>query len=328
MNTPSENFSKGLFRVDIPELGEPIRGKVRDSWVINKNGSKFRLMITTDRQWAYLKPVCTIPGKGQISNLISAYWFELTRDIVPNHMIAIPHPNVLIAREAKHVIPIEVVLRRYMAKSGTPTSIYYNYMDIGRREIYGIKLPEGLKANEELPMGTILTPTTKAPDGHDKELTDAETRKIVDDKLGNGTWDKVKIFAYAVFERARTHSLEKGLILADTKFEFGVDTNGNLMLIDELLTPECSRFWLLETHEKRFMENKGPEPDKDVLVRWLAENGFTGKGLVPKIDDAIISKQFEAYAIPYKMITGNDLAKPANYLSGFNPKDLSIWLTK
>src|SRR5688572_6711105 len=115
MNMPGENFSRGLFQVDIPELGEPFRGKVRDNWVIDRENSKIRLMITTDRQSVNSKLICTIPGKGKISNLISAYWFNLTKDVIPNHMLAVPHPNILIARQTKAIIPIEVVIRRYMA---------------------------------------------------------------------------------------------------------------------------------------------------------------------------------------------------------------------
>lgn len=307
MNTLSKNFSRGLYQIDIPELGGPFRGKVRDNWVIQKGNSKIRVMVTTDRQSVYAVPVCTIPGKGQISNLISGYWFNLTKDIVKNHLIAIPHPNITIAKQAAAVLPVEIVLRRFLAKGSTTTSLYQNYFNLGRREIYGIRFPEGLKSNEELPMGTIITPTTKAVDGHDKELTDIEAKDIVDSKLGTGIWDKVKDSALKIFEFARKHSSKKGLILADTKFEFGIDDKGDIMLIDELLTPECSRFWAQETYLQRFRDNKDPEPNKNILVDWLKEHGFIGQGLVPMIDDKIINQQLEAYYIPYKMITSKGL---------------------
>ena len=165
--TPSQNFSRGLMSVEIPKLGAPIKGKVRDCWVINKDGVDYRIMVTTDRQSAYDRLICTVPGKGQVLNLLSAFWFDLTKDIVPNHVVEVPHPNVLIAKEAKDTLPVEIVLRRYMAKSSTSTSVYHNYFDLGRREIYGIKFPDGLQSNQEFPMGTILTPTTKAESGHD-----------------------------------------------------------------------------------------------------------------------------------------------------------------
>ena len=297
---PAENLSEGIFQVDIPKLGKPIRGKVRDNWVINHKGIKKRIIITTDRQSAFVKTVCTIPKKGQISNLISAYWFEQTKKICPNHMIKAIHPNVLIAHQAKIKIPIEVILRRYIAKSTSPTSIYYNYFNRGRRKIYGINFPKDLKPNQELPMGTIITPTTKATNGYDKELTDKKACKIVDNQLGKGTWDKIKSSAYKVFEKARIECLSKGLILADTKFEFGINERGNLMLIDEILTPECSRYWLLN---KEKFNKKNLELDKDIIINWLRKKGFNGKGKIPKIDKLIIKKMAKAYEIPYKMIT-------------------------
>lgn len=305
--TPIENFARGLIQVEIPELGAPIRGKVRDSWIVDEE-AKFRLMVTTDRQSAYDRHICTVPGKGQVLNLLSAYWFEHTQDIVPNHMIAVPHPNVLFARQAQVTLPVEVVLRRYMAKSSTTTSVYHNYADRGRRDIYGIEFPEGLQPNQEFPMGTILTPTTKVETGHDRELTDDQACKIVDSKLGTGTWNKAKTAAYTMFERARTHCMGRGLILVDTKYEFGFDAEGNIMLIDELHTPDSSRFWLAETYEERFREGKTPDTfDKEILRRWLADKGFKGEGPVPKVDTEIIDRMAEAYTVPYKMITGKDL---------------------
>lgn len=310
--TPIENSSRGLFQVEIPELGIPIKGKVRDSWVI---GEDARLMVTTDRQSAYDRHICTVPGKGRVLNLLSAYWFENTQDIVPNHMIAVPHPNVLLARQAQITLPVEIVLRRYMAKSSTTTSVYHNYADRERREIYGIKFPEGLQPNQEFPMGTILTPTTKAESGHDQKLTDAQACEIVDSKLGGGTWNRAKTAAHAIFERARTHCIDRGLILVDTKYEFGLDRKGNLMLIDEIHTPDSSRFWLAETYEERFRGGKTPDTfDKEILRRWLAEQGFKGEGQVPKVDTEIIDKMAEAYTVPYKMVTGRDL--PLQFYDG------------
>lgn len=307
--TPSQNFSKGLMNAEIPELGVPVKGKVRDCWIIRKEGIDYRALVTTDRQSAYDRLICTIPGKGQVLNLTSAYWFEQTKDIIANHMVDVPHPNVLIARQARETLPVEVVLRRYMAKSSTSTSIYHNYADQGKREIYGVKFPDGLQSNQEFPMGTILTPTTKAESGHDQELTDGQALEIVDAKLGNGTWNKVKAAAHKIFENGRRHYMDKGLILADTKYEFGVDNLGNLMLIDEVHTPDSSRLWLAETYEDKFKNGLTPDTfDKDILRRWLAERGFKGEGLVPQVDAAIIDAMTEAYAVPYKMVTGKALS--------------------
>lgn len=307
-DTPRENFLRGMLQVDLPEFGIPTRGKVRDIWVVGEGDSQARVMVTTDRQSAYDRLICTVPGKGQVLNLTSAYWFEQTQDIVPNHMISVPHPNVLIARQARATLPVEVVLRRYMAKSSTTTSVYHNYANLGRREIYGLQFPEGLQANQEFPMGTILTPTTKAEAGHDEELTDEKAREIVDGKLGDGVWDKAKDAAFAVFERARKLCLNKGLILVDTKYEFGLDKDGNLMLIDEIHTPDSSRFWLAQTYEKKLSEGQTPDTfDKEILRRWLAENGFKGDGPVPKVDPEIIDAMAKAYAVPFTMITGKEL---------------------
>lgn len=317
INTTNDNFSRGLFQVDIPELGEAIRGKVRDNWIINQNGSKYRLIVTTDRQSINAKPVCTIPGKGQTSNIISAYWFNLTKDIIANHLIDIPHPNILFAKQAKKVIPVEVIVRRYLAKGSTPTSIYYNYFEKGRREIYGIKFPDDLFANQELPMGTIITPTTKAPDGNDQELSDFQTQNILDQQVGRGSWDMIKSVAYRIFEKARQHCLDRGIIIADTKFEFGVDENDNVMLIDEILTPECSRLWIAETYSERFQNGETPDPDKDTLINWLLKNNFNSQVPIPRIDPEIINKMSEMQAMLYSMITGNDLPIPTN-----NPDDV------
>lgn len=304
-SAPKENFAGGLLQVDIPKLGTPVRGKVRDNWVVD---SDFRVIVTTDRQSAYDRLICTVPGKGQVLNLLSEFWFRQTQDIIANHVIAVPHPNVLLARQAQKTLPVEVVLRRYMAKSSTLTSVYHNYADLGRRNIYGIDFPEGLQPNQEFPMGTILTPTTKAETGHDQELTDGEALEIVDGKLGDGIWEQAKKASLAVFERARKLCLDKGLILVDTKYEFGLDRDGKLMLIDEVHTPDSSRFWLGETYQDRFEKCETPDTfDKEILRRWLAEQGFKGDGPVPKVDSAIIGAMEKAYVVPYIMITERNL---------------------
>ncbi|MDO8625068.1 MAG: phosphoribosylaminoimidazolesuccinocarboxamide synthase, partial [Candidatus Diapherotrites archaeon] len=226
------------------------------------------------------------------------------------HMISVPHPNILLARQAVRVLPVEVVVRGYMAKSATPTSVYHNYAELGRREIYGLRFPDGLRANERFPAGPILTPTTKAVDGHDKELTDAQAREAVDGLAGEGVWGQAKTAALGLFERASAHCMKQGAILTDTKFEFGMDSDGQLMLIDEALTPECSRFWLRDTYAQRLREGKDPDPPKDVLVEWLEKKGFDAKGNIPEIDQQVIDTLLEAYAIPYRRITKSELPVP------------------
>lgn len=303
---PAENFSRGLLVVKLhPDFGSKEGGKVRDNWVVGELGE--RILITTGRQSAFDRMICTVPGKGKVLNLLSAFWFENTRDIVPNHMIKVIHPNVLIARQAE-TLPVEMIVREYMAKSSTSTSVYYNYAELGKREIYGIKFPDGLMPNEKFEK-PIITPTTKAGAGiHDEELTAEEARGMVDRRFGYGTYNKAEKAALALFERGASYHRERGLILADTKFEFGIDGNGNLMLIDELITPDSSRIWLASTYRQRFEEGDNPDTfDKDILRRWLADNRFRGEGTVPIVDPQVIDEMSRVYETLYRMITGNNL---------------------
>ncbi len=199
-----------------------------------------------------------------------------------------------------------------MSKSFSKTSIYFNYIEKGRRNIYGIEFPDGLSANQEFPMGTIITPTTKAKDGNDKELTQIEAKLIVDSKYGDGIWEKINIVSHNIFERAYIHCLARRLILADTKFEFGIDENGDLLLIDELLTPECSRFWLLDAYKAsvKLKRNAILDFDKDVLSRWINKKLHQEKSSIPKINSRIIQKMLKAYNKPHKIIIGHNLPEP------------------
>lgn len=294
---PRTNFRAGLVSVEITELDEPIHGKVRDMWIV---GDK-RVIVTTDRQSAFDRLICTIPGKGRVLNELSGFWFEKTKDIVPNHMISIPHSNVLIARNAKETLPVEVVLRRYMARSTTPTSIYQNYHE-GQRKIYGIDFPDNLWPNQEFPMGTIITPTTKEEEGHDKMLTDKQAEKLVGKKL----WEKIKSAALTLFEEARQFHIKRGFILADSKLEFGIDDRGELMIIDELFTPDSSRLWLGRTYSERFKHAQYPDTfDKEILRRWLSRSeNFTGEGPVPSVPQLVIERMARAYSGPLLAITG------------------------
>lgn len=320
--SPRENFSAGLLTIeDLPGFGPPTsRGKVRDIWVMEHSRYRqVRVMLTTGRTSAYDQLICTVPGKGQVLNLLSAFWFRRTRDLIPNHLLAVPYPNVMITRQAQEMLPVEVVLRRYMARSSTSTSVFHNYVEKGRREIYGIRFPDGLQPNQELPMGTILTPTTKATTGHDLELTDEQARGIVDLKLGEGTWARASEAALAVFDRAYDYHQKRGLILVDTKYEMGIDAGGQLMLIDEIHTPDSSRFWLAASYEQRMAKGENPESsDKEILRRWLAERGFRGEGPVPEVDPAVIRQMSEAYQQPYRMITGQNLPFPQ-----YDPRTIS-----
>lgn len=301
---PEENFSRGLRTVEIPELGEKISGKVRDMWITHGK----RVIVTTDRQSAFDHVVGTVPGKGAALNLTSAFWFEQTAHIVPNHAVAVPHPNVLIAREipTERRLPIEVIIRAYMAEATTKTSIYHKYIKEGRRTIYGISFPEGLRANEQLPE-LVITPTTKAETGHDEELTNDHVLEILDEAgFGEEVWGKVTSAALQLFQFGQEHLRSRGLILVDTKYEFGVDEKGEPVLIDEVHTPDSSRFWLAQTYEEQFRQGLKPESfDKEILRRWLKKHGFDGdEGQeIPAIDHDAFEQMALAYRIPYEIAT-------------------------
>lgn len=307
---PSENFSRGLLEVTLPkEFGSRAQGKVRDIWV--REG--LRIMVTTDRQSAYDRMICTIPDKGVALNMTAEWWFNKTKEFAPNHVIAVPHPNVLIAKQAVTTIPVEVVWRAYMARSSTSTSVYFNYTERGRRDIYGVKFPEGLRANEQFSR-SVLTPTTKSESGHDEELDDDSAKEIADKVGGTGTWEKIRLMTEQLFACGQQILKQKGLILVDTKYEIGIDQNGHLMVIDELHTSDSSRIWLASSHKERFDKGEDPETfDKEIIRRWLAEHGFRGEGVVPVIPDNIIDQMSHAYGVPYSIMTGEKLPQfPTN----------------
>ncbi len=305
ITAPEENYYYGLKEVEIPELGPAIKGKVRDSWVI-PGELPLRVMVTTDRQSAFNYSIGNIPGKGKILNLISAYNFSKTRDIIPNQIVSVPHPNVTIAKEATATLPVEVVVRGYMSKSSSPTSIYRNYIE-GRRNMYGINFPDGIRPYEKLPMGTIITPTTKSE--NDEEINDEQANELVDKKLGDGVWSAAKEAAVRIFDRSSEDYLSRGLILADTKYEFGLDKEGKLMVIDEMHSPDSSRFWLKETYEENFINGDAPENfDKEILRDWLAERSFTGEGQpIPVLDMYVMHRMRVAYKTAFRMITGRNV---------------------
>lgn len=260
-----ENIPHALKSVNIPGLGKKLQGKVRDLYIL---GNK-RIIITTDRQSAFDRIVGYIPFKGQVLTALSAFWFKKTSDIIQNHLISVPDPNVLLVKECK-LIPIEMVVRGYIT-GVTDTSIWGSY-EKGERVIYEIKFPEGLKKNQKLPE-YVITPTTKADFGlHDERLTEKEIlkKKIVSPKL----WAQMKEITLALFERGQKICDKAGIILVDTKYEFGLDEKGKLILIDEIHTPDSSRFWVKKTYIERFKKGLEPESyDKEPLRIWFKEHG-------------------------------------------------------
>lgn len=324
-----ENIPNVLKTVDLSGFGEKHQGKVRDIYVFGNNApshkaseGRRRLFITTDRQSAFDKVLGFIPFKGQVLTAISEFWFEKTKDIVQNHLISVSDPNVLLVRECK-LIPIEMVVRGYIT-GVTDTSIWGSY-EKGERVIYGLKFPEGLKKNQKLPE-YVITPTTKADLGlHDERLTEKEIleKKIVSPKI----WKQMKEVSLALFSRGQKIADKAGMILVDTKYEFGLDEKGELILIDEIHTPDSSRYWVKETYKKRFSAGAEPESyDKEPLRIWFKEHGYKGEGKIPKMPPEFLAKMSTLYMSIYEKITGNkfvpDLSKDVNKRIKENLKSL------
>lgn len=285
---------KILKTVNLKDLGKKHTGKVRDFYIIKDK----RVLVTTDRISAFDRVLGCIPEKGQVLNLLSDFWFKNTTDIVDNQMIAVPHPNVTIAKNAKP-IPIEMVVRGYIS-GVTNTSIWGSYAN-GERIIYGIKFPDGLLKNQKLKT-PVITPTTKADSGHDERLTRDEIlkRKIISPKM----YTQMEDVALKLFERGTIVCKKGGLILVDTKYEFGI-LNGKLILIDEIHTPDSSRFWIEKTYKERILKNLEPENfDKEFLRIWYKKKGYTGDGRIPKMTPLFIKQVEKRYTDVFKKITG------------------------
>ncbi len=279
-------------------IGKKYEGKVRDNYSINGK----RIIIVTDRISAFDRILTTIPFKGQVLNQISAFWFEKTKKIAQNHVIEVPDPNVMIVKECK-LLPVEMVVRGYIT-GVTKTSAWYNY-EKGVRDFCGNKLPEGLKKNQKLSK-PIITPTTKAEHGAHDELVSGEEiikRNLVDKKL----YKQMEKVSLKLFDFGTKLVAKNNLILVDTKYEFGLDKDGNLTLIDEIHTPDSSRFWIKDTYEKLFSEGKEPQKlDKEYVRQFLAEKGFIGDGEIPEIPDEVKIEAAKRYIKAYEMITGKE----------------------
>jgi phosphoribosylaminoimidazole-succinocarboxamide synthase len=281
---------------DLPLPGKQ-SGKVRD-WYPLAGGH--RLLITSDRLSAFDRVLAAVPYKGQVLNQLSAWWFENTADIVANHVLYLPDPNALVAQEVSP-FPVEVIVRGYIT-GVTSTALWYRY-SLGERTIYGYDFPEGLRKNQELPEA-IITPTTKGgPTGHDERLTPAE---VVDQGyLDAATWNTVQQAALALFARGQAVARNAGLILVDTKYEFGRAPDGRVMLIDEVHTPDSSRFWKADSYAESLASGAEPENfDKEFVRLAYTERGFRGDGQPPEMPDALWAAASQRYIDIYQMLTG------------------------
>jgi phosphoribosylaminoimidazole-succinocarboxamide synthase len=287
-----------------PRLPGLYRGKVRDNYDLP---DARRILVTSDRLSAFDRVLCCIPFKGQVLNAVARWAFEQTADICPNHVLDYPDPNIVVGRRLE-ILPVEMVVRGYLAGT-TSTSILTMYR-AGRREMYGQRLPDGLADNQALE-APIITPTSKAADGaHDEPLTEAEI--LARGLLSEAQWRQVSETALALFARGQALAAERGLILADTKYEFGVDAEGTIRLADEIHTPDSSRYWRADTYPQRLAAGERPDSfDKDVIRAWVAARCDPYKDEVPEIPPELIWKTALTYVEAYEQITGREFEPPA-----------------
>lgn len=281
----------------IPELPNRYSGKVRENYDLPDGR---RIIIATDRLSAFDLILTSIPFKGEVLTQTARYWFEETADICPNHVLAYPDPNVVIGTTLE-ILPVEIVVRGYLAGT-TSTSILSKYKN-GERDMYGIRLPDGLKDNEKLPQA-IITPTSKAFDGgHDEPLSGAEI--LSQGLLTAEQWDSVSKYALALFARGQARAEERGLILVDTKYEFGTDKDGRIILADEIHTPDSSRYWIAASYDEAFQAGKRPPSfDKDFIRSWVTQRCDPYKDKVPEIPAELVEQASKIYIQAYEAITG------------------------
>jgi phosphoribosylaminoimidazole-succinocarboxamide synthase len=284
------SMPRALQETNFPWLGERYVGKVRDSYV--RDGK--RILIATDRLSAFDRVITTVPGKGQVLTQLARYWFDRCASVVENHVLAVPDPCVMVGREVS-IIPVEVVVRGYVAGSA-----WRDYR--AGNAVSGVVLPAGLHEFQRLPR-PILTPSTKEALGqHDVPISEHEivSRGIVNASL----WDRIRETALKLFELGTRELEGRGLLFADTKYEFGL-LDGRLVLADEIHTLDSSRFWVSSTYEERLRNGESPEMlDKEPIRRWLMERNFTGEGPIPVIPDDYREELTRHYLRSFKMITG------------------------
>ena len=290
-----EHINDVLIETNFPELGEKKVGKVRDIYLAPNHIT----LISTDRHSSFDRNIAYIPFKGEVLNQISLFWFDKTKDIIQNHVLSTLDPNVLVAKKCKP-LPIECIVRGYIT-GVTSTSLWTHYKD-GKRDFGNFTLGEGLKKNQKL-SEPVFNPTTKS-DEHDRPITPAEI--VTEGLLSKEMIDEVERVAKALFKKGQEVALAQGLILVDTKYEFGLDENGKLTLIDEIHTPDSSRYWKAVTYEERF--NKGEEPeyfDKEFLRLWFKDNcdPYNDKEL-PKAPVELVAELSRRYIEIYETITG------------------------
>jgi phosphoribosylaminoimidazole-succinocarboxamide synthase len=291
------DLTRVLDHARIAELPKPYFGKVRDCYDLPDNT---RILISSDRISAFDRILAAIPYKGQVLTQVARFWFDHTADICPNHVVAYPDPNVVIGKRVD-ILPVEIVVRGYLAGT-TSTSVLTQYKN-GARVMYGHTLPEGMRDNQVLPQ-PIITPTSKAFDGgHDEPLTPDEI--ITQGLLTQAQWDQVSAYALALFARGQKMAAERGLILVDTKYEFGLDETDTILIADEIHTPDSSRYWLANGYQQAFEAGaRPPSFDKDVIRSWVVARCDPYKDEIPEIPAEMIAQTAQVYIDAYQAITG------------------------
>ena len=292
MNYIKEQLPYTLDVFEGGDLGEHYKGKVRENFYMDDE----IIMVTTDRVSAFDHVLGTIPFKGQILTEIANFWFEKTKYIAPNHIISYPDPQVLVARKAT-TLPVEVIVRGYI------TGSLWREYEQGINGQYGFLLPEGLKKDQKFNT-PILTPSTKAEYGlHDEPIVRKDIISgLVDEKI----YAQAEVYALKLFAAGQEWASKQGLILVDTKYEFGM-VDDELIVIDEIHTPDSSRYWIASEYEKRFNERKNQNMlDKENIRQWLIERGFSGEGTPPVLTDEIRVTLAERYIELYTQLTGNE----------------------
>jgi phosphoribosylaminoimidazole-succinocarboxamide synthase len=297
-------YLKGrLWDATLPELPNHYRGKVRDNYDLP--GGR-RLIIASDRLSAFDRVLTAVPLKGQSLTRISRFWFEATADLCANHVLDWPDPNVVLCRRLK-MLPVEIVVRDYLTGT-TSTSLWTQYK-AGGRLLYGHALDDGLVENQKLP-ATLITPTTKADAaGHDEPLTAEEI--VEEGLLSEADWATVCRLAMDLFARGREIAAARGLILVDTKYEFGWDLEGRIVLGDEIHTPDSSRYWRSESYAGRFAAGQPPERfDKDTIRTWVTARCDPYREPIPEIPDEVVLDAAAVYASACETLTAESLELP------------------
>jgi len=291
-----QQLAQTLEGTNFEGLGERYEGKVRDNY--HRDGRRY--IVVTDRISAFDRILGTVPFKGQVLNRLAAWWFDKTKSVAPNHFVGVPDPNVLECIECTP-LPVELVMRAYITGS-TSTSMWTHYAE-GARTFCGHALPEGLVKNQRLER-PLLTPATKAPKGeHDVSASRAEI--LAKGGITAADFDRAAEIAETLFLAGQKICAERGLILVDTKYELGKTKDGEVIVIDEIHTPDSSRFWMESTYAERFNAGIDPEPlDKDFVRRYYTALGYRGDGEAPELPPDVRIGAAKRYIEAFERITG------------------------